>query len=350
MGKGREKLKEWRIYMEKRNIVLLFILSLAIIITACSGGSEEVGEENGETENEKITLVLDWTPNTNHTGFYVADEKGYFEEEGIDIEIIQPPEDGAAALVASGKAQFGIDFQDYIAPAFVIENPLPITTVAALIQHNTSGIISLKGSGIDSPKGMENKVYATWNLPVEKAIIKTVVEADGGDYDSIEMVPSTVTDVITALNTDIDAIWVYYAWDGIATEVKGIETDYFAFKDIDPVLDYYSPILIGNDEYLKNNEEKVKGFLRAIAKGYEYSIENPEDAASILLEDNPELDEELVIESQKWLADEYKAEESRWGYIDPERWDGFFNWLFENDLIEREIPEGFGFTNEYLPE
>lgn len=295
-------------------------------------------------------MVLDWTPNTNHTGFYVAKEKGYFEEEGLDVEIIQPPEDGAVALVANGKAEFGVDFQDYIAPAFARDNPLPVTAVATLIQHNTSGIISLKGDGIDTPKGMEGKTYATWDLPVEKQIIKTVVESDGGDYDSIEMVPSTVTDVVAALNTDIDAIWVFYAWDGIATEVKGIDTDYFAFKDIEPVLDYYSPILIGNDEYLENNVEQVKKFLDAVAKGYEYSIDNPEEAAAILLEANPELDEELVIESQKWLVDEYKAEEARWGYIDPERWNGFFNWLFENDLIEKEIPEGFGFTNDYLSE
>ncbi len=151
---------------------------------------------------------------------YVAQEKGYFEELGLEVEIVQPPEDGAASLVASGKAQFGIDFQDYIAPAFATDDPLPVTAVAALLQHNTSGIISLKGNGMDTPKGMSNKVYATWDLPVEKAIIKSVVEADGGDYDSIQMIPSTVTDVVTALNTDVDAVWVYYAWDGIATKVK----------------------------------------------------------------------------------------------------------------------------------
>lgn len=332
--------------MKKKSLVLFCILSVAIIMTACSG------ENRGENieKNEKITLVLDWTPNTNHTGFYVAKEKGYFEEEGIDVDIIQPPEDGATVLVANGKAQFGIDFQDYIAPAFASESPLPVTTVATLIQHNTSGIISLKGNGIESPKGMSKKVYATWDLPVEKQIIKTVVEADGGDYESIEMVPSTVTDVITALNTDIDAVWVFYAWDGIATRVKGIDTDYFAFKDIEPVLDYYSPILIANNEYLEENEGQAKRFLKAVAKGYEYAIENPEDAGEILIEANPELDRELVVESQKWLVDQYKAEESRWGYIDSERWDGFFNWLFENNLIERKIKEGFGFTNDYLPE
>ena len=315
------------------------MIGLVFALTSCENKSEE-----------KITLVLDWTPNTNHTGLYVAQEKGYFKELGLDVEIVQPPEDGAESLVASGKAQFGISFQDTIAPAFASDNPLPVTAIAAIIQHNTSGIISLKGNGIDTPKGMANKVYATWDIPTEKAIIKSVVELDGGDYDSIKMVPTTVTDVIAALNTDIDAVWVYYAWDGIATKIKGIETDFFAFKDINPVLDYYSPILIGNNEYMEKNEKETKAFLEAVAKGYEYAIYNPEDAANILIKANPELDEKLVQESQKWLADEYKAEAEQWGYIDQDRWDNFYAWLWEENLIEKEIPPGFGFTNEYLPD
>ena len=146
------------------------------------------------------------------------------------------------------------------------------------------------------------------------------------------------------------AIWVYYAWDGIATKVKGLETDFFAFKDINPVLDYYSPILIGNNEYIEKNKEKTEAFLKAIAKGYEYAIDNPEEAANILINANPELDKELVQESQKWLADQYKAEVSQWGYIDQDRWDNFYSWLWEEGLIEKEIPSGFGFTNDYLPD
>lgn len=326
--------------MKKKLSFIVIIMLIMVTVSACS---------KEETENlADIQLVLDWTPNTNHTGLYVAIEKGYFKENGLNVEIVQPPEDGSAALVASGRAQFGIDFQDYIAPAFTLEEPLPVTAIAALVQHNTSGIISRKGSGIDSPKGMSGKTYATWDLPVEKEIIRSVVEADGGNYDDIKMVPTTVTDVVTALNTDIDAVWIYYGWDGIATEVRGLETDYFAFKDILPVLDYYSPILIGNNEYMENNSQETKLFLEAVAKGYEYAIENPEEAANILVDANPELDEELIIASQKWISKEYKSEVEQWGYIDAERWDNFYAWLFENNLIEKEIPRGFGFTNDYL--
>lgn len=323
--------------MGKKLVILFCILGLIITLTACEDKSDE-----------NITIVLDWTPNTNHTGLYVAQENGYFQEAGFNVEIVQPPEGGAENLVGSGKAQFGIAFQDTIAPAFASDNPLPVTAVAAIIQHNTSGIISLKGNGIDTPKGMANKVYATWDMPVEKAIIKSVVESDGGDYDSINMVSTTVTDVITALNTDIDAVWAYYAWDGIASRVKGIETDFFAFKDINPVLDYYTPILIANNEYIEDNKEETKAFLKALAKGYEYAIDNPEEAANILLKASPELDAELVKESQKWLANQYKAEAKQWGYINQDRWDNFYAWLWQKGLIEKEIPSGYGFTNDYL--
>ena len=104
---------------------------------------------------EKITFVLDWTPNTNHTGLYVALENGYFEEAGLDVEVVQPPEDGAEVLVASGKAQFGISFQDTMAAALCGDDALPITAVAAVVQHNTSGIISRAGEGMQTPKGLE---------------------------------------------------------------------------------------------------------------------------------------------------------------------------------------------------
>lgn len=304
-----------------------------------------------EQETEKITFVLDWTPNTNHTGLYVAQSLGYFEAQGLEVEIVQPPEDGADALVASGKAQFGVSFQDTMAPGVTGENALPTTAVAALIQHNTSGIVSRKGEGMDTPKGMEGKKYATWDSPVEKAMIQNVVEEDGGDYSKVEMIPSTVTDEVSALQSEaVDAIWIFYGWAGVKMELEGLETDYFAFKDINPVFDYYTPVVIANNDFLANEPETAKKFLTALRDGYEYAIENPEEASDILCEAAPELDAELVLASQKYLGEQYKAEADQWGYIDPERWNGFYQWLNENGLVENEIPDNTGFSNDYLPE
>lgn len=334
----------------KKIVSAVLVTALAFSLCACSGNAESnnSGKNNaGDGEKTEITFVLDWTPNTNHTGLYVAQELGYYEEAGLDVTIVQPPEDGATMMVSSGQAQFGIDFQDYLAPVYTSEDEMPVTAVAAIIQHNTSGIISLKEDGITSPAGMEGKNYATWGLELEQAMIKNVVEADGGDYDKVNLIPEYVTDVPSALQQDIDAVWVYYAWDGISTKQAGLETNMFYFKDITPEFDYYSPVIIANTDFLEEDEEAAKAFLDATRRGYEYAIENPEEAAQILCKQVPELDEDMVKESQIWLADQYKAEVDQWGYIDQERWDAFYTWLYENGLSE-EIPAGTGFTNEYL--
>ena len=301
---------------------------------------------------KKVTFVLDWTPNTNHTGLYVAQAKGYFADAGLDVEIVQPPEDGAEVLVGSGKAQFGVSFQDSMAPAVVGDSAMPITAVAALIQHNTSGIVSRKGEGMDRPKGLEGHKYATWDLPVEKATLKQVVEADGGDFSKVELIPSTVTDEVSALQSkSVDAIWIFYAWAGVACEVAGLDTDYFAFADLDPVFDYYTPVLIANNDFLKDDPDTAKAFLAALGKGYQDAIDDPEGAADLLIAAAPELKDsrDLVVESQKYLADKYVADAGRWGEFDPARWNGFYNWLNDNGLTETPIPENTGFTNDYLP-
>ncbi len=328
----------------RKTLVITIVAAMMVSLCSC-----EKKDKKSDKDMKDITLVLDWTPNTNHTGFYVALSEGYYEEAGLNVTIVQPPEDGATMMVASGDAEFGIDFQDYLAPVYTSEDDIPVTAVAAIIQHNTSGIISLKEDDIETPKGLEGKNYATWSLPVEQAMIKNIVEADGGDYSKVNLIPEYVTDEVAALKQDIDAIWVYYAWAGIATEIAGLDTHMIYFKDITPEFDYYSPVIISNTEWLAKNDDTAKAFLEATKKGYEFAIDNPDEAAEILCKEVPELDKELVKKSQEWLAGEYKAEVERWGYIDKDRWDAFYKWLYDNDLSD-EIPSGYGFTNDYLPE
>lgn len=348
----------------KKIMSFVLISALAFSMLVGCGAKEDAGKTNTGTENteslqtseeekelEKITFVLDWTPNTNHTGLYVAQKLGYFEEAGLEVEIVQPPEDGAVVLVASGKAQFGVSFQDSLAPALIEGDAIPVTAVASVIQHNTSGIISRAGEGMDRPKGMAGHSYATWNGAIELATIEKVVEADGGDYSKVELIPSTVTDEVSALKTNsVDSIWIFYAWAGVKTELEGLETDYFAFADIDPVFDYYTPVIISGNKFLEENPETAKAFLSALSKGYEFAIENPEEAAEILCDAAPELDKELVVASQKYLADQYRADAPYWGFIDADRWNNFYKWVNENKLVEGNVMLNSGFTNEYLPQ
>lgn len=330
----------------KKLLAMLLSFGLLCSLVGC-------GNSAGKNGGEPITIVLDWTPNTNHTGIFVAQANGYFAEVGLNVEIVQPPEDGAVPLVASGKAQFGVSFQDSLAPAFVGDATMPVTAVAAVVQHNTSGIVSRAGEGMDTPKGLEGKKYATWDLDVEKATIRDVMVADGGDFDLVELIPSTVTDEVSALQSgSVDAIWIFYGWAGVACEVAGLDTDYFAFADIDPVFDYYTPVIIGNNAWLEENPETAKAFIAALAKGYTYAVEHPREAADILMDVAPELqsNRELVYASQEYLATEYIADATQWGVFDAERWATFFRWLNENNLLPEEIDPNYGFTNEYLPD
>ncbi len=352
VGAAEKKCMPYRYISEKnrrKNMKKLVSLLLIFVFIFSLTGCKDADENSSLIP---VTVVLDWTPNTNHTGIFVAQAKGYFEEAGLDVEIVQPPEDGAVTLVASGKAQFGVSFQDSLAPAFVGDSVMPVTAVAAVIQHNTSGIISRAGEGMDTPKGLEGKKYATWDLDVEKETVRDVMEADGGNFDLVQLIPSTVTDEVSALKSgSVDAIWIFYGWAGIACEVAGLETDYFEFAEIDPVFDYYTPVIIGNDGWLGENPEAARAFVAALSKGYTYASENPDAAADILMEAAPELkaNKELVYESQRYLADEYIADASQWGIFDATRWSAFFNWLNERNLLEEEIDINYGFTNDYLP-
>lgn len=334
--------------MKYMKIIAAAALALLLACPLAACGPKESGE--GLTE---VTICLDWTPNTNHTGLYVAAANGYFEQAGLKVDIVQPPEDGATAICAAGQVEFAVTVQDNLAAAFARENPLEVTAVATLLQHNTSGIISRAGEGMDTPKGLEGRRYSTYNGVIELAIMEQVVEADGGDFDQVELITYTLEDEAGALREGLtDSIWVYYGWGGINARLEGVDFDYFYFKDIDPVFDYYTPLIIANNDFLARDPDTAKAFLSAVAQGYEYAIEHPEEAAQMLIDGDSTGAlagmEALIVDSQKWMADQYKAEVDRWGYIDPARWNAFYNWLSENGLVEQPIPENTGFSNDYL--
>lgn len=328
----------------KKLIAVLLTLILVFSLVACSDSADV------SSDLKEITLCLDWTPNTNHTGFYVADKLGYFEEAGLKVTIVQPPEGGAEMMTASGQSQFGISAQDSLAANFASEEPLAITAVATILQHNTSGIISLDCA---SPKDLEDKRYSTWDSPTEKAMIEYIMEKDDGDFSKVELIPNVITDEASALkHGDTDAVWIYYAWSGINAELSDLDFKYFAFADIDEIFDFYTPVIIANNAFLESDPETAKAFLAATAKGYAYAIENPEAAAYTLInaDETGSLagSEELVVESQKWISEQYIADAESWGVIDPIRWDNFYKWLGDEGLVERPLPSGTGFTNEYL--
>ena len=328
--------------------------ALATASLALSGpaiAAADTGNKNSSAaEVQNVTFCLDYTPNTNHIGIYVAQELGFFDEQNLKVTIVQPAEDSAEAILAIGQAQFGVSYQDYLAGAY--SNGMEgFTAIAAILQHNTSGIMSLASSNINRPKDLEGKRYTTWELPVELATVQQVVEKDGGDWSKVLLVPYAVEDDLAGLRANMyDAVWVFEGWAVKNAEVNGVDVNYFSFISIDDVFDFYTPILAVNDKYAKEHPDTVRNFLVAAAKGYEYTIEHPKEAAEILCKAVPELDSDLVEKSVEFLAGQFQADAEQWGVIDSERWARFFAWLNENDLVNKKLDIDAGWTNEYLPQ
>src|SRR5690606_30737067 len=182
-----------------RKFAAVWLAVILLALAACGGGSGDGGpagspgtegnaqsipqnsgerQQSGEPQTlQKVKVVLDWTPNTNHTGLYVAKAKGYWEERGLDVEIVMPPETGAEAMVASGAAEFGVSYQESVTLAR--EQEVPVVSVAAVIQHNTSGFASPADKNIREPKDFEGKRYGGWGSPVEQAVIESLMQEQG---------------------------------------------------------------------------------------------------------------------------------------------------------------------------
>ncbi|MCE5328931.1 ABC transporter substrate-binding protein [bacterium] len=330
-------------------IILSVLVTFAVYLPACKSSSAEENINAKNRELKKITVVLDWVPNTNHTGIYVAREKGYYNEEGFDVEIVQPTEGGAADLIAAGKGEFGISYQEQVAYARTTEPALPVKAIAAIIQHNTSGFASPVNKNIKTPKDFEGKKYGGSGSPIEETILKVLMEKYGADFSKLQIINIGASDFITSVQKDVDFSWIFYGWDGIASEVKNFKINFLKLQDLDKNLDFYTPVIIASEANIGKNPEMIKKFLKATSEGYDFSIKNPDEAASILLKNVPELDKDILIASQKYLAGQYQADAPKWGVMDEKIWQNFSNWMFDKKLIIKELDYKNAYTNELLP-
>ncbi|HLQ72647.1 MAG TPA: ABC transporter substrate-binding protein [Bacillota bacterium] len=334
-----------------RKFVISIIFISLIFTTACgqNDASENSEDASGESTDDlkKVTFVLDWTPNTNHTGIYVAQEQGFFEEHGLDVEIILPGEVESNQLVATEKADFGINYQERITMARAED--LPLVSIAAVIQHNTAGYASPTDRNISRPKDFEGKSFGGIGAPIQEAMMQMIMEADDADMSEVDIVNIGQSDWFTAVERDVDFSTIYYGWTGIEAEVRGVDIDMMYYIDFAEELDFYTPVLITSEAMIDEDPETVEAFVHAATKGYEFTIDNPEEAADILIEREPDLDPELVKRSQEWLADKYQDDADQWGLQELERWEVVIDFLYENDIIAKQIDAADSFTTDFLP-
>lgn len=324
----------------KKSTAVLMAAAMAMSMTTVAGAKES-------EELKKVTVILDYVPNTNHTGMYVALDKGYYEEEGLDVEIIEPTDGATATLVAQQKGTFGISYQEDVTIALTAEDPLPIKAVAAVIQHNTSGFVSLADSGIESPADFEGKTYAGWGGPGESAVLEACMTQAGADFSKLNMVISDGSG-FEALGKSCDLMWFFEGWDSVMAEMNGCELNYIECRELDERLDYYTPVIIASNAVLESDPDMVSAFLRATSKGYGDTIADPDGAAEVLSSHAPDYDVEMLKKSQNYLADKFMEDTDVWGVMKDEVWDNYSAFLQEYGVIEEALPASECYTNEFL--
>lgn len=326
-----------------KKLLLVLTIVIAVLLTSCAST-----EKTADTQSKDllpVTVVLDWTPNTNHSGLYVAKELGYFEDEGLDVTIEQPADNVATQLVASGKADFGVSYQEEV--TFARTENIPIVSIAAVIQHNTSCFAGPAGT-LGSVKDFAGKTYGGWGGEVENALLNYLAEQNGfpGDIKNINI---GTTDFFSAIASgDIDFSWIFYGVTGVEAELRDVKLDTIYLKDIDPTFDYYTPVLIASESTLTDNPELARKFLAAAGKGYVYADKNPDEAAKILCKAAPELDETTVKAQQEWLSGQYQGDAPYWGDQKLSVWQGFSNWLIDRGLLDKNFDASSAFSNDYL--
>ncbi|MCK9485953.1 MAG: ABC transporter substrate-binding protein [Dehalococcoidia bacterium] len=294
------------------------------------------------------TLMLNWTPNAHHAGIYLAQANGWYEEAGIDLEIVEPAVAGADQVVGSGGAEFGISQAESLLPARAAG--VPVVSIGTILPYNDSAFMMLDSSGITRPREFEGATYGGYGGALETELLRTLVACDGGDPDQVQMVEVGNIDYLAGMEQGrFDIVWVFEGWDALrAREVEGREVRTVPFVEwLDCIPDWYTPIFIASERVIADDPDLVRAFMGATARGYEAAIEDSSAAADALLAAAPELDETLVRAATEYHAPQFVGEEP-WGSQDGEIWATFEAFLRRAGLLQEQVDVDEAFTNEFI--
>ncbi len=324
--------------------LLAVVMLLGAVLAACADDEDEPASG----EPDKITIALDWYPWSNHTGLYLAQENGYFEDENLEVEIYVPgnPEDGLR-VVGAGQDEFAISYQTDVLLARGEE--IPVQSVAALVQHPLNSIMALKSSGIETPADLAGKRIGMAGVPSDDALLGSVLASVGLSFDDVEIVNVGFNLIQPLLAGQIDAvIGAYWVHESFLVEREGEEVNVMRLEEWG-VPDFYELVLVSSDDMVENNGDIIERAMRAIIRGYADAEADHEAALDILVEVAPETDRELEENGIVLLAPFWTSNGTvPFGQQTEDRWVSYADWLKDNNLLTDDVDPLDAFTNEFI--
>ena len=312
------------------------VLVAVLLLAACGGGAG--GPSSGTpsapaTERTPIRIALDWTPNTNHTGLFVAQQEGWFDQAGLDVEFVPYNNTPPDTLVGSGAAEFGISFQDSF--TYAKASGVDAVSVMAIVQHWTSQIaVRADRADITSPRDLDGKTYggfgAAYEVPKMQAVIK---DAGGNGTFTTVVLGTSAYEALYAGQVDFTEPFV--TWETIEAQLRGQPLKTFNYTDYG-FPDAYNVLLIGNGTWLQAHPDQARAFVQAVQRGYQLAADDPAKGAELLEKANPGAftEPELVSRSQQLLSERYLRDESgAVGSQTLEKWNGFSGFLYETGTL-----------------
>lgn len=330
--------------------VVLAAVAVAMFVIACgdddsSGGGEASG---GLSEMTSATLVLDFLPNGVHAGIYQALEAGYYEEENIDLEIIQPNSTAdTLKWIDAGKADFGI--ADGIDVGAQIAEGRDAKGVMALLERPPGGLITLRESNITDPKQLEGETVGVTGVASDSAILDTVVSDAGGNPDNVDVVTVGFNGVQNLESEKVAAFTGFVPADGVQIEQDGYPIRSFELDEWGGP-SYPGLVVFSTQEKIAAEPALMSGFVEATVRGYEDALENPEAAVKALVSAVPGTDEELAAATFEAYSPLFQGDAPRYGEFVTAKIEELSEFMVDNELSESGFsPDRYG-TNEFLPD
>jgi ABC-type nitrate/sulfonate/bicarbonate transport system substrate-binding protein len=327
-----------------------------LVATSCATSTTPPSGSSGPLTT--VTLAWDYAPNTNHTGIYAAWKKGYYAQNGIALNVIQPGATAPETLVGTGKADIGISYTEAVTSSRAAG--VPIVSIAAILQHNTSELITLKSSGLDTVAKLAGKRYAGFGAPqYEKPVVQQVLSCGGVANPSFQYVATDFAGLQALQSGKFDFAWVFHAYDTIQAQRQGIALNVFPITDY-CIPDYYTPVLITSQQMIQQHPDVLTRFLTATAEGYNYAIAHPHDAADQLIAGAPAGtidDKGFVYASQDYLSPLYAQGAACWGQQSAAKWTDYPRFMYNHQALTDAngnpltAPPDYSaaYTNQFLP-